>query len=77
SEGGASRLPQRLPYHLAMELLLTGDPMPAATAATHGLVNRLVPDGAALTTAMTLAARISRNDPTALAAVKQIVRTVP
>jgi enoyl-CoA hydratase len=77
SEGGASRLPQRLPYHLAMELLLTGDPMPAATAATHGLVNRLVPDGAALTTAMTLAARISRNDPTALAAVKQIVRTAP
>ncbi|WP_328332814.1 crotonase/enoyl-CoA hydratase family protein [Kribbella sp. NBC_00382] len=75
-EGGAIRLPQRLPYHLAMELLLTGDPMPAATAATHGLVNRLVPDGAALTTAMTLAARISRNAPLALAAVKQIVRAV-
>ncbi|MDX6281558.1 MAG: enoyl-CoA hydratase [Kribbellaceae bacterium] len=75
-EGGAIRLPQRLPYHLAMELLLTGDPMPAATAATHGLVNRLVPDGAALTTAMTLAARISRNAPLALAAAKQIVHAV-
>ncbi|MFI5710891.1 crotonase/enoyl-CoA hydratase family protein [Kribbella sp. NPDC051620] len=75
-EGGAIRLPRRLPYHLAMDLLLTGDPMPATTAATHGLVNRLVPDGAALTTAMTLAARISRNAPLALAAVKEIVRAV-
>jgi enoyl-CoA hydratase len=75
-EGGAIRLPKRLPYHLAMELLLTGDPMPAATAATHGLVNRLVPDGAALTTAMTLAARLSRNAPLAVAAVKQIVHAV-
>ncbi|MEV8376822.1 crotonase/enoyl-CoA hydratase family protein [Kribbella sp. NPDC056861] len=75
-EGGAIRLPQRLPHHLAMELLLTGDPMPAATAFGHGLVNRLVPDGAALTTALTLATRISRNAPLALAAVQQIVRAV-
>lgn len=75
-EGGAIRLPQRLPYHLAMELLLTGDPMPAATAASHGLVNRLVPDGAALTTALSLATRISRNAPLALTAVKQLVRGV-
>lgn len=75
-EGGAIRLPQRLPYHVAMELLLTGDPMPATAAAGHGLVTRLVPDGAALTTALSLAARISRNAPLALAAVKQIARAV-
>jgi enoyl-CoA hydratase len=75
-EGGAIRLPRRLPHHIAMELLLTGDPMPAATAAGFGLVNRVVADGHALTTAVNLAARIGRNAPLALGAVKQIVRTV-
>jgi enoyl-CoA hydratase/carnithine racemase len=75
-EGGAIRLPQRLPYHVAMELLLTGDPLPASTAAHFGLVNRVVPDGDAVTTALRLATRISRNAPLALGAVKQIVRTV-
>jgi enoyl-CoA hydratase len=75
-EGGAIRLPQRLPYHVAMELLLTGDPLPAATAAHFGLVNRVVPDGEAVTSALRLATRISRNAPLAVGAVKQIVRTV-
>ncbi|GAB2556360.1 crotonase/enoyl-CoA hydratase family protein [Kribbella endophytica] len=73
-EGGAIRLPRRLPHHLAMELLLTGDSMPAATAAGFGLVNRVVPDGQALAEALKLAEGISRNAPLALAAVKQLVR---
>lgn len=73
-EGGVIRLPRRLPHHVAMELLLTGDPMPATAAAAFGLVNRVVPDGQALTTALALATRISRNAPLALAAVKHIVR---
>ncbi|MGO1053477.1 crotonase/enoyl-CoA hydratase family protein [Crossiella sp. CA198] len=75
-EGGVTRLPQHLPHHIAMELLLTGDPLPATAAASHGLVNRVVPDGEALAVALELAARISRNAPLALAAVKQIVRPV-
>lgn len=34
--GGVQRLPRRLPYHIAMELLLTGRPMPAREAAQFG-----------------------------------------
>ncbi|GAA2813904.1 crotonase/enoyl-CoA hydratase family protein [Crossiella cryophila] len=75
-EGGVTRLPQHLPHHIAMELLLTGDPLPAAAAAGYGLVNRVVPDGEALGVALELAGRIGRNAPLALAAVKQIVRPV-
>jgi enoyl-CoA hydratase len=75
-EGGAIRLPQRLPHHIAMELLLTGDPIPSATVASFGLVNRVVADGHALIAALDLATRIGRNAPLALGAVKQIVRMV-
>ncbi|WP_374117388.1 enoyl-CoA hydratase-related protein [Streptomyces sp. RKAG293] len=38
SEGGAIRLPSRLPHHLAMEMLLTARPLPAPEAARHALV---------------------------------------
>jgi enoyl-CoA hydratase len=76
SEGGVIRLPQRLPHHVAMELLLTGDPLPATRAAEFGLVNRVVPSGqSTLDAALALAARVRRNAPLALAAVKRIVRT--
>jgi enoyl-CoA hydratase/carnithine racemase len=76
SEGGVIRLPQRLPHHVAMELLLTGDPLPAARAAEFGLVNQVVPSGqSTLDAALGLAARVRRNAPLALAAVKRIVRT--
>ncbi|AHH96060.1 crotonase/enoyl-CoA hydratase family protein [Kutzneria albida] len=73
--GGVIRLPQRLPHHLAMELLLTGDPLPAGRAAEFGLVNRIVPSGqSTVDAAIELAQRVRRNAPLALAAVKQIVR---
>ena len=71
--GGAFRLRQRLPLSVAMEVLLTGQPMPAARAAAHGMVNRLVPDGTALDTACDLAAAIARNAPLAVRASKQVM----
>jgi enoyl-CoA hydratase len=74
AEGGAIRLPTRIPYHLAMELLLTGDPLPAFRAEHHGLVSRLVPDGQAVIAALDLAGRISRHTADAVTAVKQIVQ---
>ncbi|HVK25602.1 MAG TPA: crotonase/enoyl-CoA hydratase family protein [Actinokineospora sp.] len=73
-EGGAVRLPRRIPYHVAMEMLLTGDSVTGVDAARWGMVNRLVPDGGALGAALTLAERISVNAPLAIAAVKDIVR---
>ena len=68
------RSPRRLPLPLALELLLTGDPIDAERAAQIGLVNRVVADGEALSTALDLAAAISRNGPLAVAATKAIAR---
>lgn len=71
--GGLIRLPRRIPYAVAMELALTGDPMPAADALRWGLVNRLTPVGEALAGARELAARIAVNGPLAVRASKQVV----
>jgi enoyl-CoA hydratase len=70
--GGALLLAQRVPRALAMELLLTGDPVDAARAAEIGLVNRVVPEGTALDAAVALAERIAANGPLAVIATKQI-----
>jgi enoyl-CoA hydratase len=71
--GGLLRLPRRLPYHVAMELALTGDRFSAEDAQRWGLVGRLTEPGGALAAAVELAARIARNAPLALAATKRIV----
>lgn len=71
--GGLLRLPQRIPYHAAMELSLLGEAVSAERMHGWGLVNRLVPDGEALAEAGRLAAALARNGPLALAATKQIV----
>lgn len=72
--GGLFRLPQRIPYHVAMELALTGDPVGAERAAQVGIVNRLAEPGGALTAAREMAAAIVANAPLALAASKAVVR---
>jgi len=73
SEGGLIRLPHRLPYHIAMGVLLTGEPLPATVARDYGLVNELAESGAALMVARALAGRVAANAPLALAAVKAVV----
>ncbi|MFT4229554.1 MAG: crotonase/enoyl-CoA hydratase family protein [Microbacterium sp.] len=70
--GGMIRLPDRLPRAIALELLLTGDPIDAARAAHFGLVNQVVDEGGALDAALELARRISANAPLATAAAKAI-----
>jgi enoyl-CoA hydratase len=71
--GALIRLPKRVPYHVAMELALTGDFIDGARAYELGLVNRATEPGAALDTALELADAIARNAPLALAASKSIV----
>ena len=71
--GGLLRLPARVPYHLAMEVALTGGHFPAARLHQAGLINRLVPAGEALGAARSLAAQLAQNAPLALAATKRIV----
>lgn len=72
--GGLLRLPRRLPYALAMELALTGEPMTGERAGQFGLVNRVTPDGGALAEARALAERIAGNAPLGLAASKAVLQ---
>ncbi|MEO9330471.1 crotonase/enoyl-CoA hydratase family protein [Gordonia aurantiaca] len=70
--GGLLRLPKILPYQLAMELALTGDPLSAERAHQFGLVNRITKPGEALDGARELAAKIAANGPLAVKATKQV-----
>ena len=72
--GAAIQLPGRMPFALALELLLTGEPIDAARAAQVGLVNRLVPAGTAVDAAVDLANVIADNGPLAVAATKAVAR---
>ncbi|MGC2374730.1 MAG: crotonase/enoyl-CoA hydratase family protein [Solirubrobacteraceae bacterium] len=72
--GALLRLPRRIPYHVAMELALTGNPIAAERAAELGLVNRLAEPGAAIEVAMDLAAEVGANAPLALVASKRILQ---
>ncbi|MDO9410826.1 crotonase/enoyl-CoA hydratase family protein [Patulibacter sp.] len=71
SGGALARLPRRVPYHLAMELLLTGRSVPAEEAARLGFVNRVTEDGGALAGALALAAEVGRGGPVAVRATKE------
>ncbi|QIG44737.1 crotonase/enoyl-CoA hydratase family protein [Nocardioides anomalus] len=75
--GAAVHLPQRIPPAIALEMLLTGDPITAGRAAELGLVNRVVPDGTALDGALELAAAVAANGPLAVAVTKQIALAAP
>jgi enoyl-CoA hydratase len=71
--GGMLRLPQRIPYQRALEILLTGDTFGAQEANSWGLVNVVSDPGEALNEAVRLAERITRNGPLAISATKAIV----
>ena len=75
--GAALLLPQRIPRTIALELLLTGEPIEAPRAAELGLVNRVTDEGAALDGALALAATIAANGPLAVAVTKQIAHGAP
>lgn len=70
--GGVLRLPRQLPMKRALEVMLTGDPIDAATAAEWGLVNRVVPADQVLDAALELAERIAANAPLSVRASKRI-----
>jgi enoyl-CoA hydratase len=72
--GALLRMPQRLPYGIAMEMALTGDPITAERGAELGLVNRLSDPGGAVDTALELAAAIAKNGPLALVATKDVLQ---
>jgi enoyl-CoA hydratase len=71
--GGLLRLHHRIPYHRAMEIVLTGERVPAAELQAAGLISRVVPAGEALAAARELAGRIAANAPLAVVASKRVV----
>jgi enoyl-CoA hydratase len=71
--GALLRLPRALPRNVAMELVLTGDPITAERGYELGLVNRLAEPGEAVQAAFELAEQIAPNAPLALAASKRVL----
>lgn len=71
--GALMRLPRRVPYGVAMEVALTGDPISAEKALEYGLVARVTEPGKAVDEAIALATRIARNAPLSVAASKQLL----
>jgi enoyl-CoA hydratase len=72
--GGLVELPALVGEKLALELALTGDPIPVERLERAGLVSRVVPAADVLAQAMALAARIGENGPLAVRASYRIVR---
>lgn len=72
--GGGShvRLPRQIPWAIAMEILLTGQPITAERAYDIGLINKIVEPGDLMDEALALARTISANGPLAVQAAKEI-----
>ena len=75
--GGMFRIVDQLPRKVAMQLLLTGEPISADEALRWGLINQVVPDGSSvLDAAVALAERITCNAPLAVQASKRVAAGV-
>jgi crotonobetainyl-CoA hydratase len=75
ADAATIKLPKRMPYHVAMELLLTGRWMDAAEACRWGLVNEVLPDSSALDDRVWEVARLLESGPPLVfAAIKETAR---
>lgn len=70
--GGAAVLPRRLPLNIAKFLLFTGDALPAAVLAAHGLVNEVVADADLAARAQALGEKIAGKSPLVLRKMKRV-----
>jgi enoyl-CoA hydratase len=71
--GSTVRLPRQIPWTVAMEMLITGEPISGRRAYEVGLVGHVVPDGTTLARAREIADRIARNGPLAVRNIKASV----
>ena len=74
--GGIQRLPRRLPYNIAMEMLLLARRMPAAEAKHYGLVNAVVPKETLMATAREWAESIAAGAPLTIQALKEALKAI-
>ena len=74
ADAASIKLPKRIPYHIAMELLLTGRWLDAAEAHHWGFVNEILPPEKLMDRAWELARLIESGPPLVYAAIKEVVR---
>lgn len=74
ADAASLRLPRRIPYHIAMEMLLLGRWMEPEEAARWGLVNEVVEDSRLMERAREIAAILAAGPPLVFAAIKEVMR---
>jgi crotonobetainyl-CoA hydratase len=74
ADAATIKLPRRMPYHIAMELLFTGRVMDAEEARRWGVINEVVPAGRLMTRARELADLLASGPPLVFAAIKETIR---
>jgi crotonobetainyl-CoA hydratase len=74
ADAATIKLPDRLPYHVALEMLFTGRWMEVDEARSWGLVNRVAADGQVMDTARELADQLAGGPPLVFAAIKEVLR---
>ena len=74
ADAGTIKLRRRIPYHVAVEFLMTGRWMDAAEAKHWGLANHVVPKGQALAKAREIAHQLASGPPLLFPAIKQLLR---
>ena len=74
ADAATIKLPRTIPYHVAMDLLLTGRRMDAAEAQRWGIVNEIVPAARLMERAREIADRLAAGPPLVFAAIKEVIR---
>ena len=74
ADAATIKLPRRIPYHVAMELLFTGRRIDATEALRWGLVNEVLPAAQLMARARELAAQLAEGPPLVFAAIKEVAR---
>jgi crotonobetainyl-CoA hydratase len=74
ADAGTIKLRRRIPYHIAVEFLMTGRWMDAAEAKHWGLANHVVPKGQSLAKAREIALQLAAGPPLLFPAIKQLLR---
>jgi crotonobetainyl-CoA hydratase len=74
ADAASIKLPKRIPYHIAMEMLFTGRWLDTEEAARWGLINRVLPADQLMQAARDLAAQLASGPPLVFAAIKEVVR---
>jgi crotonobetainyl-CoA hydratase len=74
ADAGTIKLRRRIPYHVAVEFLMTGRWMDAAEAKHWGLASHVVPKGQSLAKAREIARQLAAGPPLLFPAIKQLLR---